>query len=97
MKPERASRQERHCWTHGVDDGYASGSQSGVQGYAGGRSRGCRIPGKIANVPLAIFSKLLFLYNVLIILVQVLLSFNLKFLHIAPLRDMVLWLLLVDI
>lgn len=22
MKPERASREEKHCWTQGEDDGY---------------------------------------------------------------------------
>ncbi len=33
MKPERASRGGKHCWTHGENDGYTSGSQSGVQGH----------------------------------------------------------------
>lgn len=52
MKPERTSREKKHCWPHGVDDGYASGSQSGVQGYAGEGEEVLGSSGKIANVPL---------------------------------------------
>lgn len=35
MKAKRATREEKHCWTHGVDDWRTGGSQSGVQGQAG--------------------------------------------------------------
>lgn len=40
MKPKRASQEEKHCWTHGKDDEYTSGSGvvvvggRGVQEYA---------------------------------------------------------------